>query len=692
MSHTAIKRLPYTVDLNESTRKVYLDGVFVTDDNEGHQFDLYLYRGSAPVQLPSGVAVHGYFTRYSDNTTLTLKKGTVSGNVASIKLDKACYALPGQFALVIKVMEGEAISALFYAEGSMVVGNTGKVIDAGNVIPSLDELLAKIADMEAATADGRAAAQEARDAGAQSVGIAQDAAGEALAAAQTVQSIYDFKADAIMDESARAASHVVYPQDGPLAVTLYGKTTENGTGDKSPENPYMISGVDAAMMYAGGKNLAKIIEETNGKEVSGVKFTVDNQGRIHCTGTASAMIALYVSKIMLPPCSFTYSGAPSGASATTYSINALVNGAYIADETGNGFSTTCKLPINEVRLIVVIRNGVTVNDLIFSPQIELGTVKTAYEPYNANVITPPLLPDGAPLMGNGTVDDTIENDVLSGCDKSVTIDGSIALNDLGNGVYWIGATNLGIEKGSYNHDYPPMSARYAGSSSTGSNSGAVSYLKVGCICWRNGGGGTNDDRLFINTGKAIEETKAEFTANPLTVYYRSTDYTPDKNLRVCKVVRKYKTVTFDGSTDEVFGLNGICYVLNSAYVTTPVASAATLGNAISDYLPIRSAEDVYAGIDGISVRKDGKMQIYISGVASVGDLLTYLAAKPLTVTYRLATPETYMTDPIPLRKPTGIMPVTVTGSAETAVTYPHETKHYIDSKISELVTLALANQ
>ena len=34
---------------------------------------------------------------------------------------------------------------------------------------------------------------------------------------------------------------------------------------------------------------------------------------------------------------------------------------------------------------------------------------------------------------------------------------------------------------------------------------------------------------------------------------------------------------------------------------------------------------------------------------------------------------------------------TVTGSGETAVEYPHQTKHYIDSQIAAAVALALGN-
>lgn len=67
-----------------------------------------------------------------------------------------------------------------------------------------------------------------------------------------ISSLKDTKADAITNTSERAASHELYAQaDSPLRITLYGKTTERGTGDKSPDNPYVISGIDTATLYVG---------------------------------------------------------------------------------------------------------------------------------------------------------------------------------------------------------------------------------------------------------------------------------------------------------------------------------------------------------------------------------------------------------------------------------------------------------
>ena len=409
MSHAATHCLAYSVDLNRPIAKQYLNDLFVTDDHEAHQIDVQLFRGNTPVQLPSNAAVIGYFIRYSDNATVTLS-GKVNGNTASVLLNETCYALPGQFAVVVKVTEGTPVSAVFHAEGSMLASKTDKVIDGGNTIPSLDELLAKIADMEAAASDGRAAAQEARDAGTQAVAIAQDAAGEALAAAETVQSIYEVKADAIMDESARAASHSLHAQDGPLAVTLYGQTTETGTGDKSPDNPYTISGVDAAMVHVGSKNLFDVSRAVVHGSAYGLTIT-KNGDEITIKGTATTTNA-YASFAILHADEQKAELAGKGYAVTPFAVSGATVKLY-------GLRSSNESTISAT---VALTEGVAFESK-FRVMVSDGT-HTAYEPYNANVITPVFLPDGAPLMGNGTVDDTIENDVLSGCDKYVILDGS----------------------------------------------------------------------------------------------------------------------------------------------------------------------------------------------------------------------------------------------------------------------------
>lgn len=166
--------IPVRADLDKGIKKKYLDTIFVTEDNKAHRFDVAMYRGNEALELPSGATVSAYFIRYCDNGTLALT-GSVSGNVASVTMSKACYSKGGAFALIIKVLAGEEVTTVFYGEGSMFVSRTDTVIDTENVIPSLDDLLAQIAVMEQATADASMATEGAYNAADNAAGAADRA-------------------------------------------------------------------------------------------------------------------------------------------------------------------------------------------------------------------------------------------------------------------------------------------------------------------------------------------------------------------------------------------------------------------------------------------------------------------------------------------------------------------------------------
>ena len=147
---TIVKHIPHTVDLNEPVKKTYIDTLLATEDNLAHCFDIALVRGTEAVTLPDGTAVTAYFIRYSDNATISLT-GTASGNVISVTLNKSCYNKAGQYAVIIKVAADGVVNTVFYGEGTIYASSTDTVVDEENVIPSLADLLAQIATMEAAT-------------------------------------------------------------------------------------------------------------------------------------------------------------------------------------------------------------------------------------------------------------------------------------------------------------------------------------------------------------------------------------------------------------------------------------------------------------------------------------------------------------------------------------------------------------
>ena len=79
-------------------------------------------------------------------------------------LSESCYAVIGQFNLIIKVTVGSERKAVFWGNGYVTRSQTDAIIDPSQTIPSLDELLAQIAATEAAAKAANTAATNANSA------------------------------------------------------------------------------------------------------------------------------------------------------------------------------------------------------------------------------------------------------------------------------------------------------------------------------------------------------------------------------------------------------------------------------------------------------------------------------------------------------------------------------------------------
>ena len=156
-----VKHIPHTVDLNEPIKKVYIDTLLATGNNMAHCFDIALVKEGQAVTMPSGAAVTAYLIRYGDNATVPITNGTVSGNVVSVTLTKACYNKAGQVAIIINVTADGVTNTVFYGEGTIFTGSTDTVVNDENIVPTLSDLLAQIAAMEAGTAAANTATNRA---------------------------------------------------------------------------------------------------------------------------------------------------------------------------------------------------------------------------------------------------------------------------------------------------------------------------------------------------------------------------------------------------------------------------------------------------------------------------------------------------------------------------------------------------
>lgn len=95
----------------------------------------------------------------SDGSTVPLT-GTVSGNLAYVELDSTCYSLEGQISVFVAWVSPDIETTLLAAVGTVVMTETGVVIQPSTPVPDLAELMAAIEDMEEATAAAETAASK----------------------------------------------------------------------------------------------------------------------------------------------------------------------------------------------------------------------------------------------------------------------------------------------------------------------------------------------------------------------------------------------------------------------------------------------------------------------------------------------------------------------------------------------------
>ena len=165
-------------DLKKPVKVKQLEGNVFSADNGGNLIGVEVLDGGQAAEL-TGV-VTGYIIR-ADGQTVVIN-GSLSGNRASITLPASAYVVVGQISIAIKV----GTTTVGACTGYVYRTTTDTIVDPGSVVPSLAELLQKIADCEAATTAATSAASSANSAASaianMTVGVTEVTAGTAPSA------------------------------------------------------------------------------------------------------------------------------------------------------------------------------------------------------------------------------------------------------------------------------------------------------------------------------------------------------------------------------------------------------------------------------------------------------------------------------------------------------------------------------
>jgi hypothetical protein len=196
------------------------------------------------------------------------------------------------------------------------------------------------------------------------------------------------------------ASGAIATFDTSLALPLQDCTiainaVQEGSGTPSPDNVRQITGFTGAKVSRTGKNLMPYPYADTTKITAGITFTDNGDGTITANGTnnatSSATFILHNSTtwIPLPKGTYTLSGCPAGGGQNIYRIHAQLQ-PNSAQDFGNSatFVETDTAKLTTGAIYIAIAPGVTVNNLVFKPQIELGSTATAYEAYGQTYTIP----------------------------------------------------------------------------------------------------------------------------------------------------------------------------------------------------------------------------------------------------------------------------------------------------------------
>lgn len=130
----------YNQDLKQPVKVHYLNGNVFSQDNAGNLIGVNVFDGDNPATLSGSVSAS---VIRADGATVAVS-GVLSGNKCSVTLPQSCYSVPGLISVVVKLTSGSTITTVCAVVANVYRSSTDTVVDPGEIIPSVQELIAEI--------------------------------------------------------------------------------------------------------------------------------------------------------------------------------------------------------------------------------------------------------------------------------------------------------------------------------------------------------------------------------------------------------------------------------------------------------------------------------------------------------------------------------------------------------------------
>lgn len=127
-------------DLQSIVKVKMMHGILFSQDNMANLIGVELLDGGAPATVSGSVSAN---VLRADGTTVAVA-GTLSGNLASVTLPQAAYAVPGTVAIAIKLTTDGTITTIGAIQSIVYRTSSDTIIDPGTIIPSVQDLIAAI--------------------------------------------------------------------------------------------------------------------------------------------------------------------------------------------------------------------------------------------------------------------------------------------------------------------------------------------------------------------------------------------------------------------------------------------------------------------------------------------------------------------------------------------------------------------
>lgn len=151
----------FSQDITQKVETRHGGGLVFNGNNGSMTLGVRLFNGGEPL-APSG-AVTGQVIRADGQTALT-EAGTIEGNLVSVTLNQSCFAVEGPIVASISVTDGGVKTTVLRAAFTVALTSSGPVIDPGQVVPDVEDIVAQYGEMQRVTAEAEAAAGTALNA------------------------------------------------------------------------------------------------------------------------------------------------------------------------------------------------------------------------------------------------------------------------------------------------------------------------------------------------------------------------------------------------------------------------------------------------------------------------------------------------------------------------------------------------